>query len=110
MKVNSLAIPYLKSGALIEASNFVMEQLNLNEGQGDFEIYSTTPTEIVIRNNMACSTFCTKKESCDVKFCNQRLNELQRGVSFIDNKILLALMSCANLEDGYCEVCITISF
>lgn len=109
MKANSATLQFPLRTNITKATNFAIEQLNLLDGRGDFEIYEETVNEVVLRNNTACSTFCTKKESCDVRFCNQRRNQIQRGITFIDSGIDMALLSCANLGDGYCEVRITIS-
>ncbi len=95
---------------LMMAGSHALEQLNLISGKGDFEIYETTPNEIVLKNNASCATFCVKQENCDVSFCDQRCKEIQRGIHFIDNTINMSILSCANLGDSVCEVRLTISF
>jgi len=108
MKIHALELPVFESESLIHATEFVLEQLNLVTNRSDFFIYSKEEREVVLRNGSACSTFCTKKESCDSKFCNSRCKQIERGVKFIDNKLDLTITSCANLSDPYCEIRITV--
>lgn len=109
MITSALNLPVVTSDSLIQATDFVLEQLNLTDSRGDFKIYSKDEREVVLRNDASCSTFCTKKEACDVKFCNMRRKQIERGLKFIDVKLELWIISCANLSDSFCEIRITIS-
>lgn len=107
MNVRIVKPRFLDDDKLTMAASFVLDQLNLIEGRGDFEVYDASRQEFTLRNNTACTTFCTKQEKCDVDFCHQYHQIIQAGVSFIDDKITVSNLKCANLEDPYCEVRVT---
>jgi len=107
MKSFAAAVIFNEPDALDNAAQFVLEQLNLIDGRGDYVIRSRIGREITIINKSSCATFCTKKENCDIQFCNHRTKQIQAGVEFIDPKVELALMYCANLNDRNCEYRLT---
>ncbi len=109
MRVHIVKERIQEDNSLIRAADFALDQLNLIQGRGDFNIHETSRQEIVLRNTAACSTFCIKKERCDAKFCDQYHRNIQQGIRFIDNRIKLYTMKCANLNDAFCEVRITFS-
>lgn len=109
MNIHAVKERLQENDNLIQSSSFVMEQLNLRNERGDFSIYEAGRQEVVLRNQTACSMFCTKKEACDAKFCDQYLRSIQRGVSFIDNRFKVGITKCANLNDAFCEVKVTFS-
>ncbi len=109
MEVHAVKERIQANDSLIKAANFALEQLNLIDGRSDFGIYEASRQEIVLRNETSCATFCTKKESCNVEFCEQYHRNIKKGISFIDNRIELYTMKCANTNDAYCEVRLTFS-
>ncbi len=110
MLINVLKLPEVNLNPLIEARGFALEQLNqVGSGGGDFFVFSQTEKEIVFRNVSSCASFCTKKEKCDVRFCDQRGSEIHRGIAFIDSNLSFVYTGCANLSDPGCEARITLS-
>lgn len=104
MEINVKSVPISDHYNLDRASAFVLEMLNQVGDGGDFVITDRSDREVVLSNTGLCASFCSKKKSCDVKFCDQRQREIQQGLKFIDNRLTLAITACANLSDGHCEI------
>lgn len=110
MEVQLKSVPGCDLHRLDEAAMYVLVQLNqIGKGGGDYMLASRSDREVIFRNTGSCSSFCSKKDQCDVRFCNQRQKEIQAGVDFIGKgRLSFTITTCANLSDESCEARINV--